>query len=704
MPDFPLEFGRRKVPVILQSEAAECGLACLAMVASYRGFRTDLPALRQRFSLSLKGLTMHDIALWAQQLHLLARPFQVEIQELLQLQTPCILHWQMDHFVVLVEADAKGIRIHDPAVGVRRLTYAAIGPLFSGVALELVPGPDFVQMDQRRKIQLGALIGTVRGFSPMLAKIFALAFALEIVGVLMPLLNQWITDEALTSGDHDMLKVFAVASLLLMVTQAALSQGRGWSLMYLSTHVGLQWNANIFTHMLRLPMTWFETRHLGDVVSRFGAAGAIQRKLTSGFIAGILDGIMAAVTFVLMLTYSKGMTAVVLATVVAYAVLRVGSYSMLRVASLEGMMLAAKEQSCFMETIRGIQAIKLAGRELDRRTRWQNLSVESVNRAIRTQKLNLVFGNLNLVVNSIAGVIVFRVGAGMIIDGNGTFTIGMLVAFTSYSAQFGARMHALIDNLIEFRMLSLHCERLADIVLEAPEPEGEDHAGIADLLPRIELIDVSFRYSDNSPWVLRQVNLVIEPGESVALLGASGCGKTTLIKIILGTLTPTEGEVRYGGVPLSLLGTRAYRSVLGTVMQDDQLLAGSLRDNICFFDNAPNMQNVELCAKVAAIHADIEAMPMRYNTLVGDMGTALSGGQRQRLLLARALYKRPRVLVLDEATSSLDVGLEQQVNAAVASLKVTRIVVAHRPETIRSAGRVIPLVGGTVVPTPVVAP
>ena len=410
MLDLPLEFGRRKVPVILQSEAAECGLACLAMVASYRGFRTDLTALRQRFTLSLKGLTMHDIARSAEQLQLLARPFKLEVDELRKLQTPCILHWQMDHFVVLVKADAKGILIHDPAVGVCRLPYSGVGPLFSGIALELVPGPDFAEVDLRRRIRLGTLIGTVRGLGPMLARIFVLAFALEIVGVLMPLLNQWITDEALTSGD---------------------------------------------------------------------------------------------------------------------------------------------------------QAIKLSGRELDRRMRWQNLSVESVNRAIRTQKLNLIFGNMNLVVSGIAGVVLFRIGAGMVMDGKGAFTIGMLVAFASYSAQFGARMRALIDNLIEFRMLSLHCERLADIVLESPEPEGPDYAGIADLPPRIELIDVSFRYSDNSPWVLRQVNLTIEPGESLALVGGSGGGKTTLIKIILGGLTPSEGEVRYGGVPIRQLGTRAYRSVLG---------------------------------------------------------------------------------------------------------------------------------------------
>jgi ATP-binding cassette subfamily B protein RaxB len=694
MIEVPLDFGRRTMPTILQSEAAECGLACLAMVASHHGLRTDLTALRGRFSLSIKGVTMEQLVQYAERLQFVSRPVELDLDELPSLQTPCILHWRMKHYVVLAKADGAGVVIHDPAVGVRRLRYDEIDDAFTGMALELMPAPTFKRADERNRLSLARLIGDVGGLWRDLSMVFVMALALEVLAIGAPMLQQWITDDALTSGDRDMLNLLTVASLLMLVVHAAIAQARGWTVLCLSTTMSMQWSAAIFTHLLRLPMAWFEKRHLGDVVSRFGAAGAIQRKLTTGFITAILDGLMAVVTLVMMFAYSAMLTGVVLLSVTLYALLRAVAYQPLRAASMEGMMLGAQEQSCFLETIRAVQAIKLAGRELDRRTRWLNLLAESVNRNVRTQKLGLIFGNIHLAVAGVVGAVVFRIGAGLIMDGG--FTIGMLVAFGAYSGQFGARMASLIDSAIEWKMLSLQCERLADIVLEKPEPDGADYPAVGALPARIELVDVSFRYSDGEPWVLRHVSLTIEPGESVALVGPSGGGKTTIVKLILGTLQPTEGEVRYGGVPIKRIGTRAYRKVLGAVMQDDQLLSGSMRENISFFDPEPDQVRIEQAARRASVHDDLMRMPMGYNTLAGDMGSSLSGGQKQRVLLARALYRAPKVLVLDEATSHLDVGTEQRVNAAVSTLPMTRVVVAHRPETIASAGRVVELVGGVV--------
>lgn len=695
-----LDFGRRTVPVILQSEAAECGLACLAMVACHRGYRTDLRTLRSRHGVSLQGATIGDIVGWAAHMQLIARPFRIEPEELPQLAMPCILHWDLNHFVTLVAATRRGLVIHDPAVGVRKLSYEDAGPHLSGVALELLPGPQFTQADERRRIKLTALIGArIEGLWASAGKVVLIGLALEALGILAPIINQWITDEAISAGDRDMLTTLSGAALLLVLTQAGLSQARGWTLLYLSTHLSVQWSASVFTHLLRLPVSWFERRHLGDVDSRFGAAGTIQSKLTGTFISGVLDGVMALATLAMMLLYSWSMSLVVLGAVVLYALLRAIFYRPLRNAGAEAAMLGAQERSCFLETVRAIQAIKLSGRTLDRRTRWLNLRVESTNRSVRQQRLGLWSQTLHMGVTGIAGVLLFRLGAGLVMDGHGAMSVGQLLAFVSYSGQFGMRTRALVDNLFDLLMLSVACDRLADIVLEAPEHEGADYPGIAALPARIELVNVSFRYAPNLPWVLRGVNLAIEPGESVAIVGASGGGKTTLIKLLLGTLTPTEGEIRYGGVPLRQLGLRAYRSVLGTVMQQDDLLAGSVRENLCGFDPQPDDKRLASCAKLAAIDADIEAMPMRYQTLVGDMGASLSGGQKQRLLLARALYKRPKMLVLDEATSALDVPLEARVTAMVARMGLTRIIVAHRPETIRSARRVVVLAGGMLMPS-----
>ncbi|MES2898492.1 MAG: peptidase domain-containing ABC transporter [Pseudomonadota bacterium] len=697
-----IEFGPRRLPLLLQTEAAECGLACLAMTASHFGLRTDLAAMRARFSVSLKGSTLAQLMDYADRLKLSARAVQLDLDELRQLKTPCLLHWDANHFVVLRAANAKGVVLHDPAVGVRRLPYADVDKHFSGYALELTPAPGFKAVDEKRRVSVRSVLGKLTGYGEPLALVLLMSFALQAFALAAPMLNQWVVDEALVSSDRSLLNLLAIGSMVLLFTQSALSQARGWTVMYLSTHLNMQWVGNVFTHLLRLPVSWYEKRHLGDVVSRFGSVGAIQSTITSGFIAVILDGLMAIATFIMMLMYSPTLSVVVVATVLLYGAMRCVSYGPLREASMEGLMLSAKESSCFLETIRAVQAIKLFGRELDRRSRWLNAKVDSVNREVRTQKLGLWYGNINLAITGVSGTLMMWLGGGMVMDG--TFTIGMLFAFAAYGAQFGARTSSLIDMFFDFKMLSLHTERLADIVLEEPEAEVHGSVSITNLDPRIELLNVGFRYSDGDPWVVRNLNLVIEPGDSLALVGPSGGGKTTLIKLILGVLTPLEGEIRYGGVPVRQLGARSYRSALGAVMQEDQLLAGSLRENISFFDQPTDTARVEVCAKIAAVHADIAAMPMGYETLAGDMGSSLSGGQKQRVLLARALYKQPRVLVLDEATSHLDVTLERHVNAAIAALPITRIIVAHRPETIASARRVIALVDGKLKEATVAQP
>jgi ATP-binding cassette subfamily B protein RaxB len=397
----------------------------------------------------------------------------------------------------------------------------------------------------------------------------------------------------------------------------------------------------------------------------------------------------------MMILYRPLLAAVVVGAVVLYALVRAVSYRPLRAANLEAMALAAKEQSCLMETIRAIGPIKLFGRELDRRARWMAMKVDTVNRNVRTQVMGLCFSNINTTIAAISGALVLWLGAGMVMDGE--FTVGMLFAVISYSGVFSSRMAALINVVVDYKMLSLHCERLADIALEAVEADIEHALDIDQLVPKLELVNVCFRYSDSDPWVLRNVSLVIEPGESVAIAGPSGCGKTTLVKLILGILKPTVGEIRYGGVPIEQLGVRAYRGALAVVMQGDDLLAGSIKDNISFNDEKNDMVCIEQCARLAQIDVDIKRMPMSYETRIADMGCSLSGGQKQRVLLARALYKRPKVLIMDEATSALDVALERVVNEAIAALNISRIIIAHRPETIASAKRVIAMHSGQLV-------
>ena len=689
-----LRFGHAKrLPMFLQTEAAECGLAAIGMVACFHGHRVDLAALRRRFTVSLKGSTLAFLMQVAGRLNLAPRALRLELDELIQLRAPCILHWDLNHFVVLKAVDARGAVVHDPAFGVRRLTHAQLSKHFTGIALELTPTAEFKALDDRRRIRLRDLLGPVTGLHRSLAQIFVMALALQAIAIVTPFYMQWAVDGAVVSADRDLLTVLGLGFLLLTIVQVILTAARSWVVLYLSTTLNLQWLANVFSHLLGLPVSYFEKRHLGDVVSRFGAVTTIQRTLTSSFVEALIDGVMAIATLAMMFVYSAMLSAVAIVAVLSYGVLRWVFYDPLKRATEEQIVHTAKQQSHFLETVRGVQSIKLFGRQEERRSRWLNLVVDAVNQDLVTQKLGLGFRSANGLVFGVERISIVWLGALLVLDS--AFSIGMLFAFMSYKDQFSARVAGLIDKMIDLRMLNLQGERLADIVLTPPEQAAQDAAAQA-MDASLEVRELSFRYSDMEPFVLLNCSFSVAPGESVAIVGASGGGKTTLVKLMLGLLAPTDGKIFAGGLDIQKLGIDRYRKLVGTVMQDDQLFAGSIADNICFFDPSPDQSAVEHFARMAAVHDDIAAMPMGYNTLIGDMGAALSGGQKQRILLARALYKRPRLLFLDEATSALDVPKEKAVNDAIRSLKLTRIIIAHRPETIASAERVIVLQGGKV--------
>jgi ATP-binding cassette subfamily B protein RaxB len=420
-----------------------------------------------------------------------------------------------------------------------------------------------------------------------------------------------------------------------------------------------------------------------------GSLQTIQRTLTTQFIGSLLDGLMSVVTLVVMAIYSLPLAALVLGLFVVYGLLRWGFFMPLRRANEAQIVYAARQQSELLETIRGVLPIKLANQQDTRRARYANATVETTNRDIGIQRLGIGFSAANQLLFGIGRVAMIWIAA--LLTLRGEFSAGMLIAFIAYADQFISRAAGLIDKWVDLRMLKLHGERLADIALSAPEQEDAENWQGELTDAGVEVRNVSFRYADNEPWVLRHCNLRIASGESAAIVGPSGCGKTTLAKIILGLLEPTEGEVLFGGVPIKKLGYRRYRSLLGAVMQDDQLFAGSIADNISFgaADAAP--AQIVAAARLAAVDQDIAAMPMGYQSLVGDMGSSLSGGQKQRVILARALYRLPRLLVLDEATSHLDVERERLVNAAIGQLDVTRIVIAHRPETVASTHKTIEL-------------
>jgi ATP-binding cassette subfamily B protein RaxB len=454
---------------------------------------------------------------------------------------------------------------------------------------------------------------------------------------------------------------------------------RAWVGVYLSTNINLKLLTTLFNHMLRLPLAWFEKRNIGDIVSKFRSVDAIQRTLTTTFVETAVDGVMVILTLIVMGYYSLMLTGVVLTAAIIYGLVRWIVYYPQRYAMDEQLAHEARSGTHFIETLRGMMAIKLNLRESERRSAYQNLIVDQTNAGVRVQNVGILQRAANMLIFGLEGVIVIWLAALLVMEGQ--FTVGMLYAFIGFKLIFLTRVVALIDKWNEFRMLDLHAERIADIALsEAEESKPMLPGDTAGAPLVIEAKQLGFAYGPEG-FVFRGVDLSIAPGETVAVVGPSGCGKTTLIKVLLGLLKPTEGELRVNGRNLADWDPAQYRARVGAVMQDDQLFVGTIEDNISFFDTEHDPERVRQCARAAMIDEEITAMPMQYNTIVGSLGMALSGGQKQRVLLARALYRRPQVLFLDEAFDQMDLPLERRIAVSLNEATSSVVIVSHREET-----------------------
>lgn len=686
----------RQLSVVHQSETGECALACLAMIATYYGHDTDLLALRKKGWESPNGASVSSLVRRAGALNLQARPLRLEISELGKLSLPCILHMELNHFVVLKRVSKKDVTVHDPAIGVRRIPLTKLVETFSGVAVELTPTADFAPQGERTRLSLRNLTGRITGLKRALGVVLAFALILELFALLAPLFVQVVVDQVITNRDMHLLTLLASAFGAIIVLQSLIGAVRSWALTRLGFNVNLAWMGNVFGHMMRLPDEYFRRRHLGDIVSRFGAIQVIQQTLTTRAIETVLDGVMATLTLAMLFFYNWKLALIALLAITLYGASRAASYAMLREASLDQIGAAARQETHFLETIRASSLVRLHNQGALQTARYMNKATETVNKSAGIQSIELVFGTLNTII--LGGLRVLTVWFGATMTLSGALTAGMLVAFLAYNEQFTGRASRLIDFMVQFRLLRLQSERLADVVLNAPEQHVTALYGDPIDTPVIRCNSLYFRYSSEESWVIHNCSFEVAAGESVAIIGASGCGKSTLIKLISGLCEPNSGSISIGDIDVKHLGKERLREMTSVVMQDDQLLSGSIADNIALFDPSVEMARVERAAAAAGVSADIEQMPMRYQTLVGDMGSSLSGGQRQRICLARALYREPKILLLDEATSHLDVALEAEVSARVAKLNLTRIIIAHRPETIRSADRVLFFANGALHP------
>ncbi len=679
---------QRRVPVIHQTETAECGLACLAMICGHFGKNIDLIYLRRKFNLSARGATLAGINGIAEQLGMATRALSLELDELRVLKTPCILHWDFSHFVVLVSVKRNRYVLHDPARGIRYISREEMSRYFTGVALEVWPGSEFQSETLQTRISLRSLINSIYGTKRTLAKIFCLSVVIEAINLLMPVGTQLVMDHAIPAGDRGLLTLISAALMFFILLKAATSTLRAWSSLVMSTLINVQWQSGLFDHLLRLPLAFFERRKLGDIQSRFDSLDTLRATFTTSVIGFIMDSIMVVGVFVMMLLYGGYLTWIVLCFTTIYIFIRLVTYGNYRQISEECLVREARAASYFMETLYGIATVKIQGMVGIRGAHWLNMKIDAINSGIKLTRMDLLFGGINTFVTACDQIVILWLGAGLVIDNQ--MTIGMFVAFSSFRGQFSERVASLTSFLLQLRIMSLHNERIADIALHEKEEKKPEIEIVAHMGPiSLETNGLSYRYDSQSAPIFSALSLSVAPGESVAITGASGAGKTTLMKVLCGLFEPDSGRVLINGIDIRQIGINNYHRMIACVMQDDRLFSGSIRENICGFAEEMDEEWMVECARASHIHDVIMNMPMGYETLIGELGEGLSGGQKQRIFIARALYRKPGILFMDEATSALDSESEHFVNVAIKNMNITRVIIAHRETTLRTVDRVI---------------
>lgn len=668
--------------IFYQNENTECALACIAMISNHYGLNLELTTLRSRFPISMKGTNIKNIIDILNELNLESRALKCEMTDVRFLRLPVILHWDMVHFVILMERKSNKYIIADPNFGIMKFTEKEFSEHYTGIALEVWPGPHFEKKSEKNKLKISRLIILNSDIKLKILKIFIFSLFIESSMLIVPGLQEIIIDDGLPTSDLDLITLVIIASLVFVIGSATTTAVKTLIQRNLTSSLSLIVPSNVFSHLMQLHSDWFNKRSPADVANRFDSANTIHKTLTTSTITAFIDGLVAFLALIIMFFYSKSMAGLVTVDFIIYITMRYVWFSNYRQMSAGLLAQTSRLQSFIWETLKGISTIKQFSGAEQRHRNYVTILSKFVNIQSNLSNVNTAYNFFHDLLFGLERIILLYLGVKQILSAQ--LSIGMFIAFMSFRENFTAKITNLTNTLVEFRALSVHLDRLSDILLT----EKEYHPSLPYLgegviiKGKVSLKNVTYSYSNFDSNVIENCSFDIPAGKITAIVAKSGKGKSTLIKIIAGQIIPKSGSILIDDKPLTQFMHKNNKNVISLVKQDDTLFAGTILENISLLDANPNMELVINSAKTANIHEEIQSMTMAYNTMIGQLGTGLSGGQTQRIMLARALYKQPKILILDEATSHLDLINEKIINENLRKLEITQIIVAHRPETI----------------------
>ena len=684
-------------PVVLQSTATECGAACLSWILTFLGRPTAVAQVRKQLGVGRDGVRPRVFVEAAREFQLRSRCFSVPLEHFSQVQLPAVVHWRFNHFVVVERWSEKGAAIFDPTLGRRRVSPREFSEGFTGIVLTFEPTADFEpggRLPSAWKTFLRPLVGN-KLVRRLALQVLTASLVLQVLGLASPFLIKLLVDYVLPMQGVSLMQVIGVGLLLVVLSQTLMSYLRNALLVSLKGRFDEETLLGLLGHLLKLPFLFYAQRTSGDLLTRLGSTMMVREVLANQTLTMILDAGLTITYLAILFAYAPLFGAVALGLGLLQLFFIFLTVNRTRDLLQRNLAAEAEFQSFSVQVLKSIAVIKASAAEDLTLKYWSSLFHRQLNisleRGYLTAFVNAGLGGIRM----LAPLALLWLGALQVIEGQ--MALGTMLALNSIAAAILTPLSQLVTNGHQLHLVGAHLNRVLDVLEAEPEARTGSEQPAPDLDGHVQLTNVHYRYGRGSATILSDLSITIEPGQKVAIVGRSGSGKSTLGCLLLGLFEPTEGQIFYDGMPFSDMDVHQVRRQFGVVLQEPLLFSGPIRENIALNSPAMPLEEIEEAARLAALEEDIQRMPMRYDTWIGEGGSGLSGGQRQRLALARALATRPTLLLLDEATSHLDTATEAIVDENLSRLSCTRIIIAHRLSTVRNADLILVLDHGQIV-------